>query len=50
MYNLYQGCYSAPLSYDLTTFFTLGSRAEICQIFHWFFGKSMTPKRHSEIN
>ena len=28
----------------------LDSRAEICQIFRWFFGKSMTPKRHSEIN
>ena len=24
--------------------------AEICQIFRCFFGKSMTPKRHSEIN
>ena len=28
----------------------LYSRAEICQIFHWFFGKSMTTKRHSGIN
>ena len=28
----------------------LDSRAEICQIFRWFFGKSMTSKRHSEIN
>ena len=28
----------------------LDSRAEICQIFCFFFGKSMTPKRHSEIN
>ena len=27
----------------------LDSRAEICQIFHWLFGKSMTLKRHSEI-
>ena len=28
----------------------LDSRAEICQIFHCFFGKSMTPKRHPKIN
>ena len=28
----------------------LDSRAEICQSFRCFFGKSMTPKRHSEIN
>ena len=28
----------------------LDSRAETCQIFRCFFGKSMTPKRHSEIN
>ena len=29
----------------------LDSRAEICQIFSFFFfGKSMTPERHSEIN
>ena len=28
----------------------LDSRAEICQIFRCFFVKSMTPKRHSEIN
>ena len=28
----------------------LDSRAEICQIFRWLFGKSMTPKRHSAIN
>ena len=28
----------------------LDSRAEICQIFRWVFGKSMTPKRDSEIN
>ena len=25
-------------------------RAEICQIFHCFFGKLKIPKRHSEIN
>ena len=25
------------------------SLAEICQIFHWFLGKSSTPKKHSEI-
>ena len=28
----------------------LDSRAEICQIFRWFFGKFKTPRRHSEIN
>ena len=28
----------------------LVSRAEICQIFRWFFGKFKTSKRHSEIN
>ena len=28
----------------------LDSRAEICQIFRWFFGKYMAPKRHSEFN
>ena len=28
----------------------LDSRAEICQIFRWFFGKFKAPKRHSEIN
>ena len=28
----------------------LDSRAESCQIFRWFLGKSMTPKSHSEIN
>ena len=28
----------------------LNSGAEICQIFRWFFEKSVTPKRHSEIN
>ena len=28
----------------------LDSRAELCQIFRWFCGKSMTSKRHSEIN
>ena len=28
----------------------LDIRAEICQIFRWFFGKPMTPKRHSEIH
>ena len=28
----------------------LDSRAEICQIFRVFFGKSTTPRRHSEIN
>ena len=42
---------------DLTTFYILGqidhflySRAEICQIFQWFFGKFKKLKRHSEIN
>ena len=28
----------------------LDSGAEICQMFRWFFGKSVTPKIHSEIN
>ena len=28
----------------------LDSRAEICQIFRWFFGKFKTSKRRSEIN
>ena len=28
----------------------LVSRAEICQIFHWFFGKFKASKKHSEIN
>ena len=28
----------------------LDSRAEICQIFRWFLGKSNISKRHSEIN
>ena len=28
----------------------LYSRAEICQIFRWFFGKFKISKRHSEIN
>jgi hypothetical protein len=28
----------------------LDFKAEICQMFRCFFGKSLTPKRHSEIN
>ena len=28
----------------------LDTWVEICQIFWWVFGNSMTPKRHSEIN
>ena len=53
---MYQSHFSVPLSYDLTTFYIfrfdhfLDSRAEICQIFRWFFGKFKTSKRHSEIN
>jgi hypothetical protein len=37
-----------PLFYDFDHF--LDSRAEICQIFRWFFGKFKKSKRHSEIN
>ena len=34
-----------PLSYDMTTFYTLGQKS-----LGWFFGKFKTSKSHSEIN
>ena len=44
------GCLMYYIAFILWFDHFLDSWAEICQIFRWFFGNSMTPKRHTEIN